>query len=315
MGDTMMATQTQTQSFGPDRTRRACIWEQAGVVRHKDCRQDYHCLTCPYDKALQHVAEENKQSRIRGQAPVSKRGAIRHWKEQLSRLPPPQQPCIHSMKGEIEFRPCINAYECADCEFDHLFEDAYRVHTRISPVDFLDVKGVHLPQGFYLHLGHAWVKTEEAGFVRIGLDDFALRTLGRLDAFETPLMGKTVAQGRTGFTIRRRDDTAAVQAPVSGVVTEINTGLQDNPALAADDPYTQGWIMRLHSRSLRHDLKELMFGPETEAFLNQEVDRLFGLIEEYTGPLAADGGHLGHNIADHLPASAWKRLTGTFLGG
>lgn len=313
MGDTMMAKQIRTQQFTAGSEHRACIWEQAGVVRHKDCRHDYQCLACPYDKALQRVAAENKQARSQGRAAVSKRGAIRHWKDRLSRLPPPQRPCIHSLKQEIEFRPCINAYQCADCEFDHLFEDAYRVNTRISPVDFLDIKGVHLPQGFYLHLGHTWVKTEEASFVRIGLDDFALRVLGRLDAFDAPLMGKTVEQGQTGFTIRRRDETAAVQAPVSGVVTEINTGLQDDPSPANNDPYTRGWIMRLHSKSLRHDLRRLMFGPETESFLSREVDRLFGVIEEYTGPLAADGGRLGENIADHLPAEAWKRLAGTFL--
>ena len=309
----MAAYPIQTQRSGPEPSHPACIWEQAGVVRHKHCRHDYHCLSCPYDKALQRVAAENRQARPQERGSGSGKAAIRHWKERLLRLPPPQQPCIHSLKREIEFRPCINRYQCAECEFDHLFEDAYRVHTRISPVEFLDVKGVHLPQGYYLHLGHAWVKTEEQSFVRIGLDDFALRVLGRLEALDTPLMGKTVEQGRVGFTIRRSHRQAAVQAPVSGVVTEINTSLLENPALANEDPYAQGWVMRLHSRSLRHDLKQLLFGPETESFLGREVEELFGVIEEYCGPLAADGGRLGENIADHLPSEAWERLTRTFL--
>lgn len=290
-----------------------CIWEQAGVVRHKDCRHAFQCLTCPYDKALQRVATENTKASPRSRPVSSRRGAIRHWKERLSRLPLQQRPCIHSMKREIEFRPCLNAYQCAECEFDHLFEDAYRVHTRINPVDLLDVKGVHLPQGFYLHLGHAWVKTEEQLFVSIGLDDFALRMLGRLECVEAPLLGKTVDQGQTGFTVRRQDKQARVLAPVSGVITEINTRLQDNASLANDDPYGQGWVMRVHSKSLRQDLNQLMFASQTESFLSREVDRLFAIIEEYCGPLVADGGQLDSDIVDHLPEPAWERLSKEFL--
>ena len=43
-----------------------CIWQQAGVVRHRNCKFDYHCETCRFDRALRRVARENKQMQQHG---------------------------------------------------------------------------------------------------------------------------------------------------------------------------------------------------------------------------------------------------------
>ncbi|MCF8104653.1 MAG: glycine cleavage system protein H [Desulfohalobiaceae bacterium] len=290
-----------------------CIWMQAGVVKHKQCPRDYDCLECPYDRALQRVAAENRQAAARGRPAFGRRGKIESWQDRLLKRPPLKRPCIHFLKQKIEFRPCSNDYKCPECEFDHFFQDIYRVFAVVNPVELLEVKGVHLPQGYYLHLGHAWVKTEEGSQVRIGLDDFALRLLGPLDRVQTPLIGKTVDQGQAGFSVRRGEREARVQAPVSGVVTEVNTSLHRDGALANQDPYSQGWVMLLYTKNLRQDLKNLMLGTETREFLSREVDRLYAVIEEYCGPLAADGGDLGGDIAGNLPDSAWNRLTSHFL--
>jgi glycine cleavage system H lipoate-binding protein len=290
-----------------------CIWMQAGVVGRKFCTIDYHCEACRYDRALRRTARENDRLRQQGEIPKGKSGRIVYWKDRLRDLPAWKQPCLHHMKGRIDFRACTHDYQCGNCEFDQYFSDQYTVHAVVRPVDVLDVKGFKLPHGYYLHRGHTWVKIEEGSTVRIGLDDFALRLLGPLDRVDAPLMGKELKQDRDDILLSRSSNTARVQSPISGVVTDINPELREKGNLANQDPYTRGWVMRLHSNSLRHDLKNLMIGQQASEYLDGEIDRLYEVIEEEAGPLAADGGYLGDDIFGNLPGTSWQKLTRLFL--
>jgi len=56
-----------------------------------------------------------------------------------------------------------------------------------------------------------------------------------------------------------------------------------------------------------------MIGGEAEDYLAGQIDQLYKVIEEEAGPLAADGGQLGHDIFGSLPDRSWERLAGEFL--
>ena len=295
------------------RSLSPCVWKQAGVVRHKNCEIDYHCEACRFDRALRREARLNSELKHQGKKQKGHRGRIVFWKDRLRELPQSKRPCLHHMKQRIDFRTCTHDYQCGNCEFDQYFSDQYTVHAVVRPVDVLDIKGFKVPHGYYLHRGHTWVKVEEGATVRIGLDDFALRMLGPLDRIDAPLMGKEVEQDRGDILLSRGSNEARVQAPVSGVVTEINPALRERGNLANQNPYTEGWVMRLHSNSLRQDLRKLMIGEQAREYLDLEIDRLYQIIEEEAGPLAADGGYLGDDIYGNLPTSSWQRLTQLFL--
>ena len=293
--------------------QRPCIWKQAGVVRRRQCDIDYHCEACQFDRALRRTARENREIRQQGRKTTGKRGRIVFWQERFRERPAWKQPCLHHLKGRIEFRACTHDYQCGNCDFDQYFSDQYTVHAVVRPVDVLDIKGFKLPHGYYLHRGHAWVKIEEGATVRIGLDDFALRLLGPLDRIEAPLMGKMIAQGRGDIVLNRSTNAARLQSPVSGVVTDVNPVLRESGSLANQDPYTQGWVMRLHSNRLRQDLKRLLIGEQARAYLDEEVTHLYRVIEAETGPLAADGGCLADDIFGNLPGTSWRKLIRLFL--
>ena len=290
-----------------------CIWMQAGIVRRKDCRIDYDCTACRFDSVMRQVASDNQRIRQQGRIPTGKRGKIIFWHEKLKNLPPAKRPCIHHMKRRIDFRPCNQDYQCGNCEFDQYFNDQYSVHAVVRPIDVIDIKGFKIPHGYYLHRGHTWVKIEENDTVRVGLDDFALRLLGPLDRIEAPLMGKEVRRNHTDISLSRGTNAAQILSPVSGVVMASNSELRDRGNLANQDPYTDGWVMCLHSTNLRQDLKELMIGDQASDYLDDEIDRLYRVIEEEAGPLAADGGYLGDDIYGNLAPDVWDRLTRKFL--
>jgi glycine cleavage system H lipoate-binding protein len=231
----------------------------------------------------------------------------------MKTLPLAQRPCLHHLKGRISFKPCTNDYVCSRCEFDQYFDDEYTVHAVVRPVDVLEVEGVTVPQGYYLHQGHAWVKIEEGSSVRVGIDDFALRLLGPLDRIEAPLMGKAVQQGEPQIVLTRGEHRANLLSPLSGVITAVNPKAREEGHLANLDPYAEGWIMTLHPQNLRKELKTLMIARETEEFIEHEMDQLHHLIEEVSGPLAADGGTLGKDVFGAMPQLEWERLTRSFL--
>jgi glycine cleavage system H lipoate-binding protein len=217
------------------------------------------------------------------------------------------------MKGRIAFRACNHEYRCGNCDFDQYFHDQYSVHAVVSPVDILDIKGFRVPQGYYVHRGHGWVKLEEDASVRVGIDEFALRVLGPLDRIEAPLLGKEVEQGRADIRLSRGKHQAKVLSPVSGIVTAINPKLREEGYMANQNPYSEGWVMSVHPKDLRMDLKNLIINTETGDFIGGEVERLYGVIEEVGGPLATDGGYLGSDIYGHMPELGWDRLTKMFL--
>jgi hypothetical protein len=72
-------------------------------------------------------------------------------------------------------------------------------------------------------------------------------------------------------------------------------------------------VTTIHTKTLRQDLKNLMIHTESAEFMEGEVARLYKVIEETAGPLAADGGQLGHNIYGHMPELGWERLVKGFL--
>jgi glycine cleavage system H lipoate-binding protein len=217
------------------------------------------------------------------------------------------------MKGRIDFRACLRDYRCVNCEFDQYFNDQYTVHAVVRPVEVLNIKGFKIPQGVYLHRGHSWLKIEEGPTVRVGLDDFALRLLGPPDRIEAPLMGKEVQQDRGDIWLHRGEHQAGVRSPISGVVTAINPRLRETGRLANQDPYAEGWVMQVHCSRLRAELRNLMMGSQAREYLDEEIERLYDVIEQEVGPLAADGGFLGDDIFGNLPGFGWDRLTRLFL--
>ncbi|RPH51927.1 MAG: glycine cleavage system protein H [Desulfobacteraceae bacterium] len=293
--------------------RSPCLWMQAGVVRSKYCSSFYDCTSCRFDRAMMRAVDENKTASGNGILCGKRRKYIAHWIDKLKEIPSSKRPCIHHMKGRIAFKNCSNDYRCANCEFDQYFYDQYSVHALVNPVDLLTVDGFKIPQGYYIHRGHAWIKIEEGSSVRLGLDDFALRLLGPLDSVEAPLTGKRMNQSDSRIFIRRGGKRANILSPVSGVVTDVNTRLREEGSLANKNPYTDGWFVRLHSENLRNELKDLYIGSETRDFIEKEVRLLYKVIEESGGLINTDGGYLGDDIYGKMPLIGWEMLTGLFL--
>jgi len=301
------------QTNGTSKDSDPCLWMQAGIVTRKLCDTDYQCSACKFDRMMKKAARDNELLREQKGIVKGERQKIVLWQDRLRELPASKRPCLHHIKRRIDFRACTNDYHCSDCEFDQYFQDQYTVYAVVKPVDVLDIDGIRFPQGYYLHKGHTWAKIEEGSMIRVGLDDFAFRVFGTPDHIEAPLVGKMVKQNQGDIQLKRGHNRAAILSPVSGVVTDVNPRFREIEGRTSDDPYSDGWIMRVHSNTLRQDLKSLCLGDETAEMLKQDVRRLYDVIEETAGPLAVDGGQIAHDIFGAMPEIGWDRLTQMFL--
>ncbi|MFW5931621.1 MAG: glycine cleavage system protein H [Desulfohalobiaceae bacterium] len=298
----------------PEQQEKPCVWTQAGVVGHKHCLHDYDCGNCAYNQALRRVCQKNKELRQADRTPPGKAGQLEFWEDRFKRLPVLHRPCIHHLQQRISFRPCTNEYNCQDCEFDQEFSELYSVHTVLNPISFLEAMGFSIPQGYYLHPGHCWVKFEEGSLVRVGLDDFCTRVLGPFDQIELPLLGKRVFQGQPAFKILRESHASHVLAPLSGVVTDINPQVQKKGSRTIQArPYSDFWLFRIKWEGHREELSNLLLDQESKYFLQQEARTLFREIELHAGPLAADGGQIAPDLLGQMPELGWERLSSLFL--
>jgi len=275
-----------------------CIWMQSGAVENKYCNNFYDCTRCKYDLGMRKRVESGKQL---------------SWQDAMRKRPGLDRICRHSLTNRIEKRACAYNYECSKCDFDQFFEDVWAMKTHAVPQDVRLIKGFKVPNGYYFHNGHTWAQVESGGYMRIGMDDFALKLLGKAETLDLPLMGKELDRNTVGWGLKRHGNHADFLSPVDGVILEVNAGVRENPELARREPYGQGWLFMIRTPDMKDTLKELMEDDTSMAWMSAEVGKLEDMVEKIAGPLAADGGYLADDIYGNLPALGWKRLTKTFL--
>jgi CheY-like chemotaxis protein/glycine cleavage system H lipoate-binding protein len=140
-----------------------------------------------------------------------------------------------------------------------------------------------VPGGSFLSTGHAWVRIEPDGQVRVGVDDFAHKALGEVGHVVLPAPGKDVAKGDALFSFKRGTEEIHFYAPISGKVVEDNARLTTDPSLVAHSPYKDGWVCRIQPADLATELTDLKIGKPVVAWYGEEIKRLRGIMAETPG--------------------------------
>lgn len=91
---------------------------------------------------------------------------------------------------------------------------------------------------------HEWVRLE-GNLATIGITDYAQGELGDIVFVELPQIGDEVTASDTFGTIEAVKAVSDLFTPVSGVVKEINSGLDDDPMVINRDPYGEGWMAKV----------------------------------------------------------------------
>ena len=101
-----------------------------------------------------------------------------------------------------------------------------------------------VPQDLQYTKSHEWVRIED-GTATIGITDHAQEELGDVVFVELPEAGATIEAGDSFGTVESVKAVSDLYSPVGGEVVEVNSSLEDAPEKINDDPYGEGWIVKL----------------------------------------------------------------------
>ena len=100
------------------------------------------------------------------------------------------------------------------------------------------------PEDLLYHTEHDWARVdgEEATF---GITWYAQDQLGEVVFFEVPKVGATVSKDDPYAEVESVKAVSDVIAPLSGEIVAVNEALADKPEVINDDPYGDGWLVRI----------------------------------------------------------------------
>lgn len=177
-----------------------------------------------------------------------------------------------------------------------------------------NVRGFHLKPDYYYHPKHLWVALpdEDDGEARIGIDDFAARTIGKVERVSAPGVGVHAKENSVCFLLHSGKRTVRMVSPANGVIKAVNPSVAADPSILNRDPYFDGWVF---SMKLRGDAVDgLYHGNVAVTWFESEIERLQRAFSQDLGITATDGGEALVDISSRLNDAQWEKIVSQFLG-
>ena len=157
-----------------------------------------------------------------------------------------------------------------------------------EPVDF--VEWFRVPGDFHFHQGHGWVKTGEDNVARLGIDDFAQKLVGKVDAISLPPVGTRLFQGEEGWILTADSRFIPMLSPIDGEVMAVNEEAVRSPEIVNEDPFGKGWLLTVRPERLAANRTNLLSGRLARRWMEEALHGLRLAMGGTLGPLYQDGG-------------------------
>jgi len=130
-----------------------------------------------------------------------------------------------------------------------------------------------IPEKYYYVKEHEWILIENSGTARIGITDYAQKTLREITYFYAGRKGAKVKRMETICKIESVKCVSEILSPLSGVIFRFNNALFDDPGIINRDPYGKGWITIIRPTNLDNELEKLL-KPEHYAEYIKELTKV-----------------------------------------
>lgn len=114
---------------------------------------------------------------------------------------------------------------------------------------------------------HEWILIED-NIATIGITDFAQESLGDITFVQLPKEGEKISKNDPFGVVESVKTVSDLYAPVSGRVVEVNQPLLEAPELINEDPYHEGWMLKVEMAS-EADTEELMSSEEYQSYIEE----------------------------------------------
>ena len=103
---------------------------------------------------------------------------------------------------------------------------------------------MNIPANLRYTSEHEWIRVE-GNEAFVGITDYAQSELGEIVFVDVNTVGENVAQGEVFGSVEAVKTVSDLNMPVSGTVLEFNEALNDQPELVNNDPYGEGWMIKV----------------------------------------------------------------------
>ena len=117
---------------------------------------------------------------------------------------------------------------------------------------------------------HEWVLVE-GNVATVGITDYAQDQLGDIVFVELPAVGDKVSREDAFGVVESVKAVSDIYAPVTGKVLEVNDDLPDNPEILNEDPYGDGWSIKIEM-SDPDEIDDLLSSTEYEEYVAEEKE-------------------------------------------
>lgn len=124
---------------------------------------------------------------------------------------------------------------------------------------------MNIPTNLRYTSDHEWIRVE-GNEVFVGITDYAQSELGEIVFVDVNTVGETVEKGETFGSVEAVKTVSDLNIPVTGEVLEFNEELNDQPELVNNDPYGEGWMIKIVVKNAA-ELDDLLDAAAYEALI------------------------------------------------
>ncbi len=117
---------------------------------------------------------------------------------------------------------------------------------------------------------HVWARLDDDNRITIGISDYAQGELGDISGITLPEEGDEVVKDEPFGSIESQNKVIDLFSPLTGEIVEINQELLDSPEVINEDPYQDGWIIRIDISSTT-EYYELLTSEEYDEYLKEII--------------------------------------------
>jgi len=175
------------------------------------------------------------------------------------------------------------------------------------------VGGFRVPENVSYHPGHTWALSESPNLVRVGMDDFASKLVGKIERIALPQRGRWIRQGQKLWTIFRDGKSVDMVSPIEGTITDINEAVVQDPGLARKDPFGEGWLVTVQAPDAKTNFRNLLSGALARWWTEEAVGRLHSKFMMPMPALAQDGGEAVNDLTSTMPNADFEAIAKEFF--
>lgn len=131
----------------------------------------------------------------------------------------------------------------------------------------------NIPDELLYTKDHEYARIEDNNLVKVGITDYAQKSLRDIVYVELPEKGKDVSQGSEFGSIESVKAVSELYAPVGGVIEDVNSELENSPERVNEDPYGEGWLVVIRASNLGGDKAKLLSSKDYAKVVKEESQK------------------------------------------